>query len=133
MSTISLALPLAYQKALTARYDEAVTEVNRIRGGRLTSGFYAQNGEAVRNAGLIALNDHYTGTKRLHTLSAPAGAGKTSFSYALTMAVTRAAEDDPEAPYGCLFVVDQITQADGVYRELLQLLPGNSGDMDEGA
>jgi hypothetical protein len=124
LSTTSLALPLVYQEALTARYAEAVTEVNRIRGGRLTSGFYAQNGQAVLNAGLIALDDHYTSTKRLHTLSAPAGAGKTSFSYALITAVTRAAEDDPKAPYGCLFVVDQITQADGVYRELSQLLPG---------
>jgi hypothetical protein len=113
-----------YRQALRARYDEAVTEINSIRGGRLTTGFYAQNRDALFNAGLIALDDHSTGTKRMHTFSAPAGAGKTSFSYALMMAVTRAAEEDPEAPYGCLFVVDQITQADFVYRELSQFLPG---------
>ncbi len=60
----------------------------------------------------------------MHTVSAPAGGGKTSFSYALIFAVTRYAESNPDAPYGCVFVVDQITKADEVYRELNALLPG---------
>ena len=60
----------------------------------------------------------------MHTLSAPAGAGKTSFSYALIAAVTREAEENPAAPFGCVFVVDQIERADTAYRELSELLPG---------
>lgn len=63
------------------------------------------------------------GRRRL-TVSAPAGAGKTSFSYALMVAVTRNAENDPAAPYGCVYVVDQISKADEAYRELAALLPG---------
>ena len=70
--------------AYRTRYDEAVAEINPIRGGRLTTEFYAKTGDAVFNAGCAALEDHYTGTKGMHTLSAPAGAGKTSFSYALS-------------------------------------------------
>ena len=38
--------------------------------------------------------------------------------------MTRCAEENPEAPYGCVFVVDQINKADEVYRELNDLLPG---------
>ena len=33
-------------------------------------------------------------------------------------------ERTPEAPYGCIFVVDQIKKADDVYRELNELMPG---------
>src|SRR5262249_28458308 len=57
-------------------------------------------------------------------VSAPAGGGKTSFSFALAMAVTRYAEMNSKAPYGCVFVVDQIKKADDVYRELDALMPG---------
>ena len=63
------------------------------------------------------------GRRRL-TVLAPAGAGKTSFSYALMVAVTRNAENDPAASYGCVYVVDQISKADEAYRELTALLPG---------
>jgi hypothetical protein len=38
--------------------------------------------------------------------------------------VARHAENDPNAPYGCVFVVDQIKKADEVYRDLNALLPG---------
>src|SRR6516162_5176032 len=60
----------------------------------------------------------------MHTVSAPAGGGKTSFSYALVAAVTRYADERPDAPYGSVIVVDQIEKADKVYRELNELLPG---------
>ena len=76
------------------------------------------------NAGYAALSDCHTDNRRMHTVSAPAGAGKTSFSYALIAAVTRYAESNPDAPYGCVFVVDQINKADEVYRDLDALLPG---------
>jgi hypothetical protein len=108
--------------ALRARYDEAIAEINATRDNRLTAAFYAKTGDAVFNAGLDALADWRTGNRRMLTVSAPAGGGKTSFSYALMMAVTRNAESNPEAPYGCVFVVDQISKADEVYREVSALL-----------
>ena len=109
--------------ALRARYDEAIAEINATRDNRLTTEFYAKTGDAVFNAGLDALGDWRTGNRRMLTVSAPAGGGKTSFSYALMMAVTRNAECNPAAPYGCVFVVDQISKADEVYRELIAVLP----------
>jgi len=42
----------------------------------------------------------------------------------LIAAVTRYAESRPDAPYGSVFVVDQIAKADEVYRDLSALLPG---------
>jgi hypothetical protein len=75
-------------------------------------------------AGCAALSDFHTDTRRMHTVSAPAGGGKTSFSYALIAAVTRYAEQNRDAPYGCAFVTDQIPRADEVYRDLEALLPG---------
>ena len=116
------------REALRALYDEAVNEINQSRDNvKLTTEFYAKTGNGVFNAGYLALSDYCIATKapqRLHVVSAPAGGGKTSFSYALILAVTRYAEWTPDAPYGCVFVVDQITKADEVYRELNALLPG---------
>jgi hypothetical protein len=112
------------RQALRARYDAAVAEINPARSGRLTTPFYAKTGDAMFTAGCAALDDHYTGTKRMHTLSAPAGAGKTSFAYTLIAAVTREAEENPAAPYGCVFVVDQIERADTAYSQLSEIIPG---------
>jgi hypothetical protein len=113
-----------YREALRALFDEAVNKINTTRDNRLTTEFYAKTGDAVFDAGYLALADCRTDTRRMHTVSAPAGAGKTSFSYALIAAVTQYAENNPNAPYGCVFVVDQITKADEVYRDLSALLPG---------
>ena len=115
------------REALRALFDEAVNEINTSRDNRLTTGFYAKTGDGVFDAGYLALSDYCMGPKgpcRLHVVSSPSGGGKTSFSYALMMAVTRHAEKTPDAPYGCVFVVDQIKKADEVYRELDALMPG---------
>ena len=112
------------REALRALYDEAVAEIQPNRACDLTAGFYARTGDAVFNAGSLALSDAITDTRRIHTVSAPAGGGKTSFAYALIAAVTRYANNRPDAPYGAVFVVDQIDKADSVYRELSALLPG---------
>lgn len=106
-------------------YDQAIVEINATRNNLLTTEFYSKTGDAVFNAVCAALLDHTTDTRRMHTVSAPAGAGKTSFSYAAITAATRNAENDHGAPYGCVFVVDQISKADEVYRELNTLLPGD--------
>lgn len=111
---------------LRVLYDQAIIEVNATRSHiDLTKGFYAETGNSVFDAAYLALTDHCGGTvtPKLRVVSAPAGGGKTSFSYAMLMAVTRYADAHPEAPYGCVFVVDQIKKADEVYRELNGLMP----------
>jgi hypothetical protein len=108
-----------------ALYDAAVSEINASRNNDLlTTGFYAKIGDAVFNAGLLAIGDAATNTRRMHTVAAPAGSGKTSFSYALIAAVTRYADTNARRPYGSALVVDQIEKADQVYRDLSRLLPG---------
>src|SRR6516165_4894534 len=114
--------------ALRALYDEAVGQINTSRPAiDLTSGFYAETGDAVFDAGYLALSDHCIGTagkRRLHVVSAPAGGGKTSYSYGLMLALTRYADQKPDAPYGCVFVVDQIKKADEAFKDLNALMPG---------
>jgi hypothetical protein len=107
-----------------ALYDQAVEEINATRDTKLTTEFHAKISNAIFNVGLAALIDCCTNTKRMHTVSAPPGAGKTSVSYALIAALTRYAEANPDGPYGCVYVVDQISRADSVYEELSALLPG---------
>ena len=113
------------RERLRALYDLAVQEISRLRPNtNLTAGFYAEMGNSVFEAGYTALSYYGAGTCRVPYVAAPAGGGKTSFSYALMLAVTRYAEGNPNAPYGCVFVADQIKKADEVYRELAVLLPG---------
>jgi hypothetical protein len=113
--------------ALRALYDEAVGQINASRPAiDLTSGFYAETGNAVFDAGYLALSDYCNGPagkRRLHVVSAPAGGGKTSYSYALMLALTRYAQT-PGAPYECVFVVDQIKKADEAFKDLNALMPG---------
>jgi hypothetical protein len=112
---------------LRALYDNAVDVLNETRDGRLTTEFYKKTGDGVFDAAYLALSDSCKGTKgprRVHVVSAPAGGGKTSFSYAVMTALTWHAESNPRAPYGCVFVVDQIKKADEAYRELNALMPG---------
>src|SRR5580692_5115641 len=90
------------REALRALYDQAVAELNPSRDNILTTEFYAKTGDAVFNAGYSALSDGVTNTRRMHTVSAPAGGGKTTFAYALIAAVTRHAEDRLDAPYGAV-------------------------------
>ena len=113
------------RERLRALYDAAVHQLSELRPNtNLTTGFYATMGNSVFEAGCTALSYYCAGTQRVPYVAAPAGSGKTSFSYALLLAVTRYAENNPDAPYGCVFVVDQIKKAEEVYRELATLLPG---------
>ena len=115
--------------ALRALYDEAVDQINKSRSSAvdLTSKFYAETGNGVFDAAYLALSDYCNGpggTSRVHVVSAPAGGGKTSFSYAFMVALTRYAETHPKAPYGCVLVVDQIKKADDAFKQLNALMPG---------
>jgi superfamily II DNA/RNA helicase len=79
----------------------------------------------VFEACYAALHDHQSKTRRMHTVAAPPGAGKTTFSLAFITALTRYAEKDPEGAYGAVFLADRDERADEVYRELNALLPGD--------
>jgi hypothetical protein len=126
--TISTVPTLPNREALRALYDEAVKQINPSRPNiDLTTGFYAETGKAVFEAGYLALLDYCKGSSgphRMHTVSAAAGAGKTSYSYALMLALTQHAEQTPWAPYGCIFVVDQIKKADEAFKDMNALAPG---------
>jgi hypothetical protein len=112
------------RSALRTLFDQAVKEISDHRKTNLYhTPFYAKIGDAVFEAGYVALLDTVAGTRRLHTVSAPVGAGKTTFSYAFIAAATRYAATAHDAPYGAVFVVDEIEKADRAYRELSTLLP----------
>jgi hypothetical protein len=119
-----MTMQLPDREALRAHYDAAVTELNQSRNNILNTDFYRKTGDAVFDAGCLALSDTASNTRRMHTVSAPAGGGKTTFAFAFIVALTRYADSNPDAPYGAVFVVDQIEKADSVYRELNALLPG---------
>jgi hypothetical protein len=125
------------REALLSEFNAAVQQIDQARSGsNLTSDFYARIGDSVFDAGYSALADtcDHGGqprspakTKephRLHVVSAPVGSGKTSFAMALIASVVRLQQRCEDAPFGCLWVVDQMTKADEMYRDLNQLLPG---------
>ena len=126
---------------LRVEFDAAVQELidKNLTNPLLTSRWYTQIGDSVFDACHRALGDvcevkapkrgfpgtpHAPSPARLHVVSAPVGGGKTSFSEAFIVALVKLSERDPNHPYGCLFVVDQITRADQIYRELDALIPG---------
>jgi hypothetical protein len=110
---------------LRALYDAAVVEIGQSRPGiNLTAGFYAETGDSVFDAGYLALSDHSQGLRRLHVVSAPSGGGKTTYSFAFIAALIRYVERTLCAPFGCIFVADQITRCDAAYGELNALMPG---------
>jgi hypothetical protein len=125
------------REALRSEFDAAVQQIDQARSGsNLTSDFYARIGDSVFDAGFSALADtcDHGGhprspakakePHRLHVVSAPVGSGKTSFAMALIASVVRLQQRCEDAPFGCLWVVDQMTKADEMYRDLNQLLPG---------
>ena len=139
------------REAIRAGYDEAIRDIVSARNAQhLQNGFYKQVAEAVFHTCYEALEhsaawnnergraepasiDELRQTKnrasntvapRLHVISAPMGAGKTTFTTAFIMAMVRLAETNPAMPFGAVFLVDQIVKADGLYQELNGHLPG---------
>lgn len=111
-------------------YNTAVVHVNATirRELKMATGFYAKTGSSVFEASYRALEDRCAEKTDapLHVINAPAGSGKTSFAYAMALAVTNYADDHKDAPYGCAIVVEQIVKADEVYKELEQIAPAGS-------
>lgn len=124
---------LLSREALQDAFTTVVCEIeaDREEPGRYTTGFYALNGEGLFDACYLALQDGCAATEsqadaqhRLHVVSAPAGAGKTTFSVAFLAALVRLGERTSGAGFECLFLVDQMTKADDLFRRLSALLPG---------
>jgi hypothetical protein len=113
------------REALRALYERAVDETNATRTNPLTSTFYLKIKDAVFEACYAALCDQHSNAKRVHTVAAPPGAGKTTFSVAFIVALTRYTAEHPEASYGAVFLTDRDERADEIYRELVTLLPGD--------
>jgi hypothetical protein len=110
--------------ALRAHYDQAVNEINTTRTNPLTTEFYLKIKDAVFEACYAPQHDHHSKTRRMHTVAAPPGAGKTTFSLAFIVALTRYAEEHDKAAYGAVFLTDRDERADEVYHELDALIPG---------
>jgi hypothetical protein len=108
---------------LLSSFKAAVTRTDELRGSTmLATSFYQQMADYVFATFWEALTDTKLfgrARNRLHVISAPAGAGKTTFSNACIAALV---ETVPKA--SALVVVEQIKTAETRYKDLEALLPG---------
>jgi hypothetical protein len=121
---------LPAREFLRAAYDAVIQQIGISRASQqLTNAFYSKVGDAIFDACYGAIEQSEAakaGVKTpnaLKVVSAPMGAGKTTFTLAFITALVRLRERDPDIPRGCVFVVEQMTKADEMYRELYRLLP----------
>jgi hypothetical protein len=112
--------------ALLAAYQAAIHQIEGERGRDYSKGFHADIADSVFEHGWQALTDVCRAPQRsrMHVVSAPVGSGKTTFGKAFAVALTRVSEAMPNGPHGSLFLVEQITKADDLYREFEAMLPG---------
>src|SRR5262245_13869938 len=120
------------RETLRAAYDAVIQQIDSSRSSQqLTNAFYSKVADAIFDACYSALEHSEAAKagvkvpKALKVVSAPMGAGKTTFTLAFITALVRLGRRDPDAPRGCVFVVEQMTKADEMYRELSRLLPRN--------
>ena len=116
---------------LRREFDAAVSDLSEMRPHQnLTIGFAARIGDSVFDAGYRAIEDGAAAVEsprsspRIHVVSAPVGSGKTSYTIALITALVRLGQNNGDAPYGCVWVVEQIHTAEDMYLTLNTLLPG---------
>ena len=89
---------LPERQALRALYDEEADVISAKNN--LNTPWHRKIKDAVFEACYAALCDHHSKYRRMLTVAAPPGAGKTTFSLAFIVALTRYAEEHPE---GCLW------------------------------
>jgi hypothetical protein len=118
------------RETLRVAYDAVIEQIDRSRASQqLTNAFYSKVGDAIFDACYSAIEQSEVAKagvkipKALKVVSAPMGAGKTTFTLAFITALVRFGKHGPDAPRGCVFVVEQMTKADEMYRELSRLLP----------
>jgi hypothetical protein len=111
-------------------YVDVIREIEQVRGSQqLTNAFYADVADKMFNACYAALENSeaakagLTPPKALQVVSAPMGAGKTTFAIAFITAFVRLREEHSDALCGCAFVVEQMTKAEEIFREMEPLLP----------
>jgi hypothetical protein len=119
------------RETLRVAYDAVIEQIDSSRASQqLTNTFYSKVGDAIFDVCYRALEQSEATKaglktpKALQVISAPMGAGKTTFAPAFITALVRLREHHPYAPFGCAFVVEQRTKADEMYREFSALLPG---------
>jgi hypothetical protein len=123
-------LMLPDRARLREEYNIAIRDIAATREGNIdyTKGFYAQTGSAVFEACYHALTNSHNRNSghepKLTVLPAPVGSGKTTFTTAFIIAMTRLQLSNKHCPYGAVFVTEQISGADAVYRTLAEHLPG---------
>jgi hypothetical protein len=143
---------IASRDDVRAAYDAAIRDIEAVRGTQqFEDGFHGRVADAVFDACYNALEHHSawveqrgpaelattaelratgrtqanTVQPRLHVVSAPMGAGKTTFTIAFIVGLTRMSNALPTMPYGCVFLVDQIPKAEAA--QGLQLAPTSRG------
>jgi hypothetical protein len=132
-------------------FHEVIREIERSRGSRqFENDFHLQIADAVFDAcwsALVHFSAHVeqrgdakksthgelreivqgkmpnTTPPRLHVVSAPMGTGKTTFTIAFIVTMTRMSQRYAHMPQGCVYLTDQIVKADTMYRELVRFLP----------
>src|SRR5262245_46394251 len=111
------------RETLRAAYDAVIEQIDRSRSSQqLTNACYSKVGDAIFDACYSAIGQSEAakaGVKvpeALKVRSAPMGAGKTTFTLAFITALVRLGKHGPDAPRGCVFVVEQMTKADEMYR-----------------
>jgi hypothetical protein len=138
------------REEVRAAYDAAIRDIESFRGTQqFEDGFHGRVADAVFDACYSAL-EHYSASveqsgcaeiatatqlratraaqahtiqPRLHAVSAPMGSGKTTFSMAFMVAITRLAESYPSMRFGCVLLVDRIVKAEARFVELSKVLP----------
>jgi hypothetical protein len=108
---------------LRVLYDEAIDKLDPLRGNKLRTPFYTQTGDALFEACCLAMTDTASGNKVMRTLSAPPGAGKTSFTYAMLIALATYAERHPEQPIGAVLLSNEVQKANSDFEALYAHIP----------
>jgi hypothetical protein len=119
------------RETLRAAYDAVIKQIDSSRASQqLANTFYSKVADAIFDACYGAIDNSEAAKaglkvpRTLKVVSAPMGAGKTTFTLAFITALVRLSESDRGAPRGCVFLVEQMTKADEMFRELSALLPG---------
>jgi len=120
MSKATLIVP--GQEVFRSLYDQTIPKLQNYDS--INTKWHAQVGDAVFESVCLALADTISGERRMHTVSAAIGAGKTSFAIASLVAQAQWSELDRKAPHGAVLVVEQIRRAEELYRQLNALWPG---------
>jgi hypothetical protein len=134
---------LVYPPGLQHAFQEAISDIHRMRGTKPTNGAYAHDVQdlawrtflgALVDSCSAVISEHHPECSwarnnplsgNMHVLASGPGSGKSTLAKAFAVALTREADPEPY-PLGCVFLVHHIATAEAVFRELKSLLPQGS-------